>query len=176
MVSAGQDGTIFVYKVTEKPNDQVGAFSKKNDERTDRFNRMQRNEIMRASQDSKKKEDNEKGRINDDGEDEKPNANAQAANNSESESDEDPNDSFRKRNDEFEVIDQRLSNIVLIEKQMMDKWRQQQEELKLDMEKENNTVESSLRREKYLHEIKISQIEANKSKELNKLVAEYEAL
>jgi hypothetical protein len=39
---------------------------------------------------------------------------------------------------------------------MMEKWRQQQEELKLDMEKENNTVESSLRREKYLHETKIS--------------------
>ena len=59
---------------------------------------------------------------------------------------------------------------------MMDKWRQQQEELKLDMEKENNTVESSLRREKYLHETKISQMEASKSKELNKLNAEYENL
>ena len=44
------------------------------------------------------------------------------------------------------------------------------------MEKENNTVESSLRREKYLHETKISQMEASKSKELNKLNAEYENL
>ena len=99
-----------------------------------------------------------------------------AANHSESDSEEDPNDSLRKKKGDFEVIDQRLSNIVLIEKQMMEKWRQQQEELKLDMEKENNTVESSLRREKYLHETKISQMEASKSKELNKLNAEYENL
>jgi hypothetical protein len=37
------------------------------------------------------------------------------------------------------------------------------------MEKENNTVESSLRREKYLYENKIAEMEREKSEELNKL-------
>ena len=35
-----------------------------------------------------------------------------------------------------------LKNNVLIEKKTMDEWRKQQEDLRLDMEKENNTVES----------------------------------
>lgn len=65
VVSAGQDGTIFVYRVTEKPNEEVGAFSKKNDERTEKFNRMQRDEQMKAKQEIKpkkeKKEDKEEG-------------------------------------------------------------------------------------------------------------------
>jgi len=41
----------------------------------------------------------------------------------------------------------------------MEEWRKQQEQLKLDMEKENNTVESSLRREKYLYEQRIATME-----------------
>ena len=65
--------------------------------------------------------------------------------------------------DLYSVIDQKLSNIVLIEKQMMEEWRKQQEQIKLDMEKENNTVESSLRREKYLYETNIAQMEREKS-------------
>ena len=44
---------------------------------------------------------------------------------SESESDEDPNETIKKSSKAFEVIDQRLSNIILIEKMLMDKWRQQ---------------------------------------------------
>lgn len=69
--------------------------------------------------------------------------------------------------DLYSVIDQKLSNIVLIEKQMMEEWRKQQEQIKLDMEKENNTVESSLRREKYLYETNIAQMEREKSDQLN---------
>jgi hypothetical protein len=42
----------------------------------------------------------------------------------------------------YSTIDTRLSNVVLIEKKTMDEWRKQQEDLRLDMEKENNTVES----------------------------------
>lgn len=74
------------------------------------------------------------------------------------------------------VIDQRLSNIVLIEKSQMDKWRQQQEELKLDMEKENNQVESSLRREKYKYETNIAAMERKKSDKLNELNRQYDEL
>lgn len=73
-------------------------------------------------------------------------------------------------------IDDRLTNIVMIEKQMMEEWRKQQEQLKLDMEKENNTVESSLRREKYLYETNIAQMERAKSEHLNKLNKDYEDL
>mmetsp|Transcript_27389 Transcript_27389/g.41660 ORF Transcript_27389/g.41660 Transcript_27389/m.41660 type:complete len:130 (-) Transcript_27389:687-1076(-) len=76
----------------------------------------------------------------------------------------------------FQIVDRRLSSIVLIEKQMMEEWRKQQEQLKLDMEKENNTVESSLRREKYLYETEIAQMERVKSKKLNELNQEYEDL
>ena len=48
----------------------------------------------------------------------------------------------RKAQTLYSVIDDRLSNCVLIDKQTMDDWRKQQEDLKLDMEKENNTVET----------------------------------
>ena len=44
------------------------------------------------------------------------------------------------------------------------------------MEKENNTVESSLRREKYQYETKIAQMERIKSEQLNRLNKEYEDL
>ena len=44
------------------------------------------------------------------------------------------------------------------------------------MEKENNTVESSLRREKYMYESKIANMEREKSDQLNKLNKEYEDL
>jgi hypothetical protein len=44
------------------------------------------------------------------------------------------------------------------------------------MEKENNTVESSLRREKYLYENKITQMERIKSEHLNKLNKDYQDL
>ena len=57
VVSAGEDGTIFVYKVTEKPNDEVGAFSKKNDERTEKFNRKLKDEQMKQTQQPKKKDE-----------------------------------------------------------------------------------------------------------------------
>lgn len=78
--------------------------------------------------------------------------------------------------DLYAGIDERLTNIVMIEKQMMEEWRKQQEQLKLDMEKENNTVESSLRREKYLYETSIAQMERAKSEHLNKLNKDYEDL
>ena len=52
---------------------------------------------------------------------------------------------------------------------MMEEWRKQQEQLKLDMEKENNNVESSLRTEKYQYEIRIGEMEREKSEELNQL-------
>lgn len=44
------------------------------------------------------------------------------------------------------------------------------------MEKENKTVESSLRREKYLYETKIAQMERFKSEQLSKLNKDYEDL
>ena len=44
------------------------------------------------------------------------------------------------------------------------------------MEKENNKVESELRREKYLYESEISIMDIKKSDQLNKLNKEYEDL
>jgi hypothetical protein len=73
-----------------------------------------------------------------------------------SESDESDTDPYeiariKKLNqDLYSVIDKKMSNIVLIEKQMMDEWRKQQEQLKLDLEKEENAFESTIRRERYL--------------------------
>ena len=58
----------------------------------------------------------------------------------------------------------------------MDEWRKQQEDLKLDMEKENNTVETQLRNEKYDFEKDIAKMERGKSEELNILVKKYEQL
>jgi len=58
----------------------------------------------------------------------------------------------------------------------MEEWRKEQEQLKLDMEKENNTVESSLRREKYKYEKNITTLERDKSDDLNKIYRNYEDL
>ena len=44
------------------------------------------------------------------------------------------------------------------------------------MEKENSTVESSLRREKYNYEKKITTLERDKSEDLNKINRNYEDL
>ena len=45
-----------------------------------------------------------------------------------------------------------LSEIVLVRKSLMESWRKRQENLKVEMEEENNKVESSLRHEKYKYE------------------------
>ena len=82
----------------------------------------------------------------------------------------------RKAQTLYSVIDDRISNCVLIDKQTMDEWRKQQEDLKLDMEKENNTVETQLRNEKYDFEKYIAKMERGKSEELNALVKKYEQL
>lgn len=63
----------------------------------------------------------------------------------------------------YDVVDDRLSNCVLIDKSTMDEWRKQQDDLKLDMEKENNTVEQQLRNEKYDFEKDIAKMEREKS-------------
>jgi len=44
------------------------------------------------------------------------------------------------------------------------------------MEKENNAVESTLRREKYHYEKKITTLERDKSEDLNKIYRNYEDL
>lgn len=59
---------------------------------------------------------------------------------------------------------------------MMDEWRKQQEQLKLDLEKEENAFESTIRRERYLQDTKIAQMERHKSEQLNQLNKEYEDL
>lgn len=74
------------------------------------------------------------------------------------------------------VIDKRLSNIVLIDKLQMEDWRKEQEQLKLDMEKENSTVESNLSRKKYAYDEKIRRMESAKTEILNRLNEEYETL
>ena len=56
----------------------------------------------------------------------------------------------------FAVIDDQLAQIVLVRKSLMDHWRKRQENLKVEMEEENNKVESSLRHEKYKYEQQIA--------------------
>jgi hypothetical protein len=71
---------------------------------------------------------------------------------------------LRKVNkDLYADVDKKLSGIVLIEKQLMDEWRKQQEQLKLDLEKEENAFESTIRRERYQQDTKIAKMEREKS-------------
>lgn len=58
----------------------------------------------------------------------------------------------------------------------MDHWRKRQESLKVDMEEENNNVESALRREKYQYEMQIAEMEKAKTDLLNELNRQYEDL
>lgn len=58
----------------------------------------------------------------------------------------------------------------------MDHWRKRQENLKTEMEEENNKVESSLRTEKYKYEQKIAAMEKAKTDHLNELNKSYEEL
>ena len=58
----------------------------------------------------------------------------------------------------------------------MEDWRKEQEQLKLDMEKENSTVESNLSRRKYAYDEKIRRMESAKTEILNRLNEEYETL
>jgi hypothetical protein len=56
-----------------------------------------------------------------------------------------------------------MAQIVLVEKALMEKWRKEQENLKIEIEEENNQVESKLRREKYSYEQKIADMEKMKT-------------
>ena len=58
----------------------------------------------------------------------------------------------------------------------MESWRKRQENLKVEMEEENNKVESSLRHEKYKSEQDIAAMEKAKTDLLNELNRQYEEL
>jgi hypothetical protein len=45
----------------------------------------------------------------------------------------------------------------------MDEWRKQQEQLKLDLEKEENAFESKIRRERYTQDTEVAKMEKKKS-------------
>ena len=65
---------------------------------------------------------------------------------------------------------------MLVNKQLMDDWRKQQDTLRLQMEEESNKVELSLRSEKYDFEKKTAKMEKSKTDQLNKLNRQYEQL
>jgi len=65
---------------------------------------------------------------------------------------------------------------VLVNKQLMEDWRKQQETLRAQMEEESNKVESQLRSEKYQFEKTIAHMEKGKTDELNKWNRLYEQL
>ena len=73
-------------------------------------------------------------------------------------------------------INDELAEIVLVNKSLMEDWRKQQEQLRLQMEEESNKVESSLRSEKYDFEKKIAKMEKLKTDELTELTRKYEQL
>ena len=72
--------------------------------------------------------------------------------------------------------EEQLSEIVLVRKSLMESWRKRQENLKVEMEEENNKVESSLRHEKYKYEQDIAAMEKAKTDLLNELNRQYEEL
>lgn len=168
LFTAGQDGTIFVYKITEVSNSQIGKYSMKLGDKYDDLKksyalRIEQNNFLKAGKtkdgvdghnssiDSHSQSVNQKSNMQTEKkEDDQKN---KADDKSESDgSDMDPNETqrFRKINrDLYQDIDSKLSGIVLIEKQLMDEWRKQQEQLKLDLEKEENAFESKIRRERY---------------------------
>lgn len=77
---------------------------------------------------------------------------------------------------EYPRIEEQLAQIVLVNKQLMEEWRKNQEQLRAKMEEESNKVESSLRSEKYDFEKKIAKMERQKTNELNELNRKYEQL
>ena len=197
-VTSGGDGTLFIYRVNEIPNLGYGKFTKQtNDkyfemEQIERRKKNQKDRVNQGNMNNSIESIQEKSTITIEGEEGKKDDSQTIANNTitqhskqddefeESEgSDKDIPENWKQRRlnqDMFAVIDERLQNIVMIEKQLMEEWRKQQDQLKLDMEKENNTVESSLRREKYMYEQNIANMERDKSDQLNKLNKEYEDL
>ncbi len=80
---------------------------------------------------------------------------------------------------EFNLLltpEEQLSEVVLVRKALMEQWRKRQENLKVEMEEENNKVESSLRHEKYKYEQDIAAMEKAKTDMLNELNRQYEEL
>lgn len=75
-----------------------------------------------------------------------------------------------------QFVDEQLAQIVLVRKSLMDHWRKRQENLKIEMEEENNKVETSLRHEKYKYEQEIAAMEKAKTDLLNELNRRYEDL
>ena len=65
---------------------------------------------------------------------------------------------------------------MLVNKQLMEYWRKQQETLRAHIEEESNKVESQLRSEKYTFEKTIALMEKNKTDDLNKWNRQYEQL
>jgi hypothetical protein len=63
-----------------------------------------------------------------------------------------------------------------VRKSLMQSWRKRQENLKVEMEEENNKVESALRHEKYKYEQDIAAMEKGKTDALNELNRRYEEL
>ena len=64
--------------------------------------------------------------------------------------------------DLYSDIDAKLSGIVLIEKELMVEWRKQQDQLKLDLEKEENNFETKIRKERFAQETNIANMEKKK--------------
>lgn len=73
-------------------------------------------------------------------------------------------------------IEELLAQIVLVNKSLMVKWREEQDVVRIQMEEESNKVESSLRSEKYEFEKQIAKMEKLKTDELNELNRKYEQL
>ncbi len=61
------------------------------------------------------------------------------------------------------VVDEQLAQIVLVRKAVMELWRKKQEQLKLEMEDENNKVDHTLRTEKYNYKREIDKMDKEKS-------------
>lgn len=127
IVSAGKDGTLFIYKVVECQNNKIGKWSEKVQETKEKHERRAK-QLLREQQ--SKKTDQPAAVENEDGEAGEPNQNkANEEEFSESEvSDEEMSDAALARRyleELHKVIDKRLSNIVLIDKLQMEDWRKE---------------------------------------------------
>lgn len=186
LVTADEDGTIFVYKVTEGQNNRIGQYSKKISDLWE-DNRLAQNQhgqlghdaavLQKPKAPAQSKEStivivptdlnaSKLSSIDKDSVDKKEEK-RQEEDQSESEgSDNDVverNRIKRVNRELYSDIDNQLSLIVLIEKSLMEEWRKQQEQLKLDLEKEENQFESQIRKERYNQDTQIATMERLKS-------------
>ena len=130
LISGGVDGSIFIYKVTEAPNKNAGTWNRKKEHIREK-NEAERRIIAQVS--AGLDQSPTKVEVNEGSDEDKEKEQVQAQQirgnvieESDDSSDQDLRDIIQQRRRGrtlYDVIDDRLSNCVLIDKSTMDEWR-----------------------------------------------------